>query len=709
MLRTWRHCVKVQHPRSLIDMYATQKRNGPQRASAPAPVLAGAGERKAQFLKYFGFRESPFGVTPNPAFLFSSRMHRAALQSMIDSIESNLGFTVLLGNPGMGKTTLLLQLLSQYRDTARTAFIFQTQCKRHELLRYLAADLGLNVAHGDEVSLHHRLQQMLVNEARAGRKVLIFIDEAQNLHHSSLEAVRLLSDFETPRAKLLHIILAGSARLGETLLGTELSQLAQRVSTICRLEPLTAEEVNRYVIFRLRVAGCGAAESIFSPEALRDVARHSTGVPRMVNSVCYRALYLAYANGERHVTGMLVQQAAKDLDLAHSDVNETFPGHFSPNQKRSTPVSDFVISEENHTPPEPEAARQEVLSPDMRAPLAEEQLQPRPPEPGPANSVEQAPVSQRESMNARAPYEKRKDLAKVPRTSPHSPRPGTLTRSPGFKLGALDVRTSDNDRFTGALAILLLLLITLGSWTVWGKLYSKSGAVGHPADKILPLSREKGDWGLFQGPQLDTVMAAGKISSTPTDNKVRPKGSMITARATPEASSVIETPPQSLLPSRIPPPANPAQEPAPSNMAMSAESSQLSLKSVPLPVPRLEATVPPATTETTTGRNAETNRDGGTDVQQTAFPPPIKVVQPEYPKLAKLRQVEGDVLLELQIDSNGQVRNVRTISGNILLREAAEEAARQWRYPPFPATDNLSIPAVTRVRINFRLNPDAKR
>jgi general secretion pathway protein A len=259
------------------DMYAASTSNG--RGPMPGSGSGVAREHNGAFLRHFGFRQSPFGVTPNPAFLFSSRMHRAALQSMVQSIESNLGFTVLLGNPGMGKTTLLLQLLTQYRDSARTAFIFQTQCRRYELLRYLASELELPV-NQDEVSLHQRLKEMLLNEARAGRKVLIFIDEAQNLHHSSLEAVRLLSDFETASTKLLHIILAGSSALGETLLHPGLSQLAQRVSTVCRLEPLSAEEVKSYVTFRLRVAGCEVADTLFSPEALAEVASRSEGIPR---------------------------------------------------------------------------------------------------------------------------------------------------------------------------------------------------------------------------------------------------------------------------------------------------------------------------------------------------------------------------------------------------------------------------------------------
>src|SRR5579864_5592204 len=137
-------------------MYSTFTNVINEQASILVPTAASARDQDEKLLRHFGFRESPFGVTPNPSFLFSSRMHCAALQSMIQSIESNLGFTVLLGGPGMGKTTLLLQLLTQYRDSARTAFIFQTQCKRYDLLRFLASELELPVVQHDEVGLHQR-------------------------------------------------------------------------------------------------------------------------------------------------------------------------------------------------------------------------------------------------------------------------------------------------------------------------------------------------------------------------------------------------------------------------------------------------------------------------------------------------------------------------------------------------------------------------
>ena len=154
-------------------MDSTSISNGAQSRPISATDYMTAREEREGLLKHFALRELPFGVTPNPSFLFSSRMHCAALHSMIQSIELNLGFTVLLGEPGMGKTTLLLQLLTQYRGSARTAFLFQTQGRRFDLLRFLASELELPDTKSDEVLLHQRLREMLVNEARARRKVLV--------------------------------------------------------------------------------------------------------------------------------------------------------------------------------------------------------------------------------------------------------------------------------------------------------------------------------------------------------------------------------------------------------------------------------------------------------------------------------------------------------------------------------------------------------
>jgi len=225
----------------------------------------------------------------------------------------------------MGKTTLLFQLLAKLRASARTAFLFQTQCSSREFIRFLLMELGLE-SHGEDlVTMHEQFNRCLLEEARAGRRLIVVIDEAQNLEPSVLETVRLLSDFETPRAKLLQIILSGQPELAEKLARPSLRQLRQRVSLFCTLAPLPPDEVERYIDHRLRVAG-HAGDSIFTLDARKMLARASEGVPRSINNLCFNSLSLGYALQQHTIGPDIVREAMADLELG----SESGPADFAP-------------------------------------------------------------------------------------------------------------------------------------------------------------------------------------------------------------------------------------------------------------------------------------------------------------------------------------------------------------------------------------------
>ena len=169
------------------------------------------------FLDFYGLREQPFGVTPDPAYLYPSRTHCEALDSLTEAILGDRGFLALIAEPGMGKTTLLHQVLEGLRDNARSVFLFQTQCNSREFFEYLMNELGVDPAGMGIVAMHKRLNEILFAEMLAGRRFVLIIDEAQNLDESVLETVRLLSNFETPHAKLMQIVLAGQPQLSEKL------------------------------------------------------------------------------------------------------------------------------------------------------------------------------------------------------------------------------------------------------------------------------------------------------------------------------------------------------------------------------------------------------------------------------------------------------------------------------------------------------------
>jgi general secretion pathway protein A len=272
------------------------------------------------FLDFYGLREQPFGVTPDPRFLYLSPAHREALASLYYGVEAERGFLALIAKPGLGKTTLLFHLLEKFRRNARTVFLFQTQCNSREFMRFLLAELGVEGPDLDFVHLHEQFNKMLLAESRAGRRFIVVIDEAQNLDASVLETVRLLSDFETPQAKLLQIILSGQPELAEKLASPRLAQLRQRVSLFNRLAPLSVEESGRYIQHRLRVAGyCG--EPLFAAPALKAIAQFSDGIPRNINNCCFNALSLGFATGQKVVELSMVEEVIHDLDISQ-DVSE---------------------------------------------------------------------------------------------------------------------------------------------------------------------------------------------------------------------------------------------------------------------------------------------------------------------------------------------------------------------------------------------------
>ncbi len=266
------------------------------------------------FLNHYQLQEQPFGVTPDPRYTFFTSTHREALASLAYAVETGSGFSVMVAKPGMGKTTLLFRLLDYLQDRARTVFVFHTQCNSVDLMRYILADMKIKYSGKDLVEMHALLNQALLNEARLGRTVVVAIDESQNLSHEVLETIRLLSDFETPRRKLLQIILCGQPQLGHKLAHPDLVQLRQRITVLCRLSPLSLQEVNGYINHRLQVAGY-PGNHLFTPEAVRLIFSESRGIPRVINTLCSGALSIGCALGRVRIDPEVVREVLADLSV----------------------------------------------------------------------------------------------------------------------------------------------------------------------------------------------------------------------------------------------------------------------------------------------------------------------------------------------------------------------------------------------------------
>ena len=265
------------------------------------------------YTEFFGLTEKPFAITPDPRYLFMSERHSEALAHLVYGVTESGGFIQLTGEVGTGKTTLVRTLLSQVPKKADVALILNPQLTAIEFLQSICDELGITMPgdKGSTKALIDALNSHLLEAHAKGRRTIVLVDEAQNLAAEVLEEVRLLTNLETAKQKLLQIILIGQPELRELLGRNELRQLAQRVTGRYHLQPLTQAETDAYINHRLRVAG--ALVDIFDERARREIYRLSAGIPRLINVICDRALLGAYSQGRRTIDRKLVRQAAREI------------------------------------------------------------------------------------------------------------------------------------------------------------------------------------------------------------------------------------------------------------------------------------------------------------------------------------------------------------------------------------------------------------
>ncbi|MGA7538366.1 MAG: AAA family ATPase [Steroidobacteraceae bacterium] len=266
------------------------------------------------YLAFFGLNEKPFSITPDPRYLYLSERHAEAMAHLLYGINEAGGFVQLTGEVGTGKTTIVRSLLAQAPKNAEIALILNPRMTAPEFLLTICEELGIGVPDSATQSLKDLvdiLNPYLLRAHAAGRRVVLVVDEAQNLAPEVLEQVRLLTNLETNTQKLLQIILIGQPELRELLARNELRQLAQRITGRYHLNPLSAEETTAYVRHRLRVAG--ATADILNRFALEEIYRLSGGVPRVINVICDRALLGGYSLDRHRITGPLVRSAASEV------------------------------------------------------------------------------------------------------------------------------------------------------------------------------------------------------------------------------------------------------------------------------------------------------------------------------------------------------------------------------------------------------------
>lgn len=265
------------------------------------------------YKEYYGFREMPFNITPDPKFLFLSPTHQEALQHLRYGIEQKKGFIVLTGEVGCGKTTICRKLLNEIdHEKYDTALILNPRLSETQLLKAILTELGEKSKARSRVDLQNFLNKVLLERIHQGKDIVLIIDEAQNLNFETLEHLRLLSNLETDEQKLLQIVLMGQPELKEILEQKRLRQLRQRILVSCELLPLDQDGMNHYIIHRMTRAG-GSGRPRFTNRALKKIFKTSRGIPRMINNICDKSLLAAYIKNTDQVNWWHVFRATREM------------------------------------------------------------------------------------------------------------------------------------------------------------------------------------------------------------------------------------------------------------------------------------------------------------------------------------------------------------------------------------------------------------
>ncbi len=648
------------------------------------------------FLNFYGLREQPFGVTPDPEFLYLSATHREALASVAYGIQAGVGFATVIAKPGMGKTTLLFALLRHFQNSAQSAFLFDTQCNSRELLQSLLAEFKIQEDSGkSDISALAALRQFLLKSARANQRVLLVVDEAQNLDIPVFETLRLLSNFETPHAKLLHIVLAGQPELARKLALPELEQLRQRITIVSRLDVFAPADVIRYVAHRLKRAGYQGGP-LFTPEALGILVDKSHGVPREINRLCFNAMSLGCALGKKLIDGQMVREAAADLEFGSLLNQKDVPQGYGVSENL-VPEALAALFSTALKPPAPGQEEAERITLELKlhpaesaSPLARESE--RRPQAA-ADPVPERPKT--EILNLRA------NPAALAPASRQSRRSGF--RHLGWLCGLLVVAAPvfgglfwlSNPQ--GATTLASQFVPAMQNHAVGQSLASQPPKVS--ASEEVPSANEEDKDLDSGGPESDLVAAPApprpkSASATTTKNRRLP-AVRATAAVNAAPAAVLGNRNQEKLQSigLLNGLAAPTAEnvPATQNSAAFAGSPVMgylatsgvgaaAVNDVTQASPIMNEAAMPPTPETT--------------------PKLIKRVDPQYPQLASSSGISGGVVLNAHIDEAGKVQAVQAISGDPVLVHAAVDAVRQWEYQP-PLVDGQPRQSDMRIVINF--------
>jgi len=266
------------------------------------------------YCHFYGLKERPFNVTSDPAFFFLSNKHKEALSHLLYGVSQRKGIIVLTGEIGTGKTTLCRFFLNQLSKDVKTAFILNPHFSETQLLEAIIKDFGLKPKNNSRLSLIWELNKFLLRESEAGYNIVLIVDEAQNLKPALLEQIRLLSNLETEKDKLLQVILVGQPELNDKLNLYDLRQLRQRVMVRYHIAPLELDEIKTYINHRLNIAGAADNRILFKDEAIELISKFSSGTPRLINMLCDRALLAGFVVETNIIDANIIRKCIDEFD-----------------------------------------------------------------------------------------------------------------------------------------------------------------------------------------------------------------------------------------------------------------------------------------------------------------------------------------------------------------------------------------------------------
>ena len=269
------------------------------------------------YLEFYGLKENPFNVTSDPDFLYLSHTHKEALNHLVYGIKQRRGFVEITGEIGAGKTTLCRALLTRLDEKTKTSLIFNSSLPETQLLEAIVNDFGITPERRSKVVFMRQLNEFLLQQLSLGNNAVLIIDEAQNLRSSTLEAIRMLSNFETSKEKLLQIVLVGQPQLRDKLNSPKLVQLRQRISVRFHVRALDRDEIQNYIEHRMKIAG--SCDNVKFPEETIDlIYSYSNGIPRLINLVCDKSLLLGFVS-ETHFMGHdIVKKSINEIEGQYS-------------------------------------------------------------------------------------------------------------------------------------------------------------------------------------------------------------------------------------------------------------------------------------------------------------------------------------------------------------------------------------------------------